>query len=235
MGRLGEMRTLLTAGCLTVVVVAVTLGGGSAAIAGNAPLHQNPCMFMDAHAPTKLVTTDTLFSKVIGVYRKSHPPAVQIAQGPGIGADFQDGNCVVTGGLSYEDAAGSTTCGTGTTVPCDQQYAAIELTTLAKSGLTPLLNEEHFTEKYLPSISHPSGAGPDATIACIKGRGACHGWFTKGARAVLVQTSAIGDTDCGVVFGRACKYSPANIIVEKVMDIAYEHMTPWLTETRSGG
>jgi hypothetical protein len=223
------------AGSLVVLATALALAA-PAVHASVVQLRQNPCMFLDPKHPTTVSLHDTLFHGVIGNYPASHPGStykeVMIVPDTGEGDDFQNGFCEVQGALAHQDTAAST-CGSAS--PCDQQYVNVGISTVTPEILHQFTSDGNFSEKYYPTVHHMSGAGPDDMIACTRGGYSCAGWFVKGDRAVVIYSTA------GIGWGGIQPHlyefplHPANVIIEKLTEIAYDHMTPWLTETAPKG
>jgi hypothetical protein len=224
--------SLVLIGGATVVGVA----GATRVAVGRAALAFNPCQFLDPGNPGKLMTTDTLFTSVIGKYRPGNPPAVSISAAAG--PDYQDGWCVIDGGLTYSEPASD--CGGSS--PCSPLYGAYALETYPIAEMTSQLVEQR-VDQFWPSKRHISGAGADGTEACDKDVTVCVAWFTKGTKFVFLSESNLYQKRSSVIEGATYVNTSygmngsSNIrgTVEKVIDIAYDHMSAWSTRNNPNG
>jgi hypothetical protein len=233
-----ELRLLISLLGLVVAVAAVAASvAGAAPVSGErAALAFNPCEFLDPANPAKLMTTDTLFAAVIGKYRPGSPPAVSISSATG--PDYQDGWCVIDGGptdsLPASDCNGSS--------PCSALYGAYALETYPITEMTSQLAEQR-VDQFWPSKRHISGAGASGTVACDKGTTTCVAWFTKGTKFVFLSEANLYQKKSSVIGGKTYvnqsygKNGSSNIrgTVEKVIDIAYDHMSAWSTRNNPNG
>jgi hypothetical protein len=224
-------------GLVVVGAAAVAAVAGAARVSvEHAALGSNPCEFLDPANPGTLKTTDTLFSAVIGKYRPGKPPAVSISSATG--PDYQDGWCVVDGGLTLSypasDCNGSS--------PCNPLYGAYGFETYPIAEMAAQLALQR-VDTFTPSRRHISGAGANGTEACDKTHTACVAWFTKETKFVYIVASNLRQPKSQVLSGKTYvnqsygENGSSNIpgTVEKLADIAYDHMSAWSTRNNLAG
>ncbi len=182
------------------------------------------------------MTTDTLFTAVIGKYRPGNPPAVAISSA--LGPDYQDGGCVIYGGLTESlpasDCAGSS--------PCSPLYGVYDFETYPITEMTSQLVTQR-VDQFWPNKRHIAGAGANGTEACDKDTTTCVAWFTKGTKFVFLTEENLYQKKSSVLEGKTYvnqsfgENGSSNIrgTLEKAIDIAYDHMSAWSTRNSPNG